>query len=67
MALWEFIDDSSRNHDHVAGEKKNVLILILTLHDFFVVERMLNLFSVFGPENVNAFEFCKLGEPTGAR
>src|SRR4029077_8540741 len=54
------------NHDHVAGEKKNVLILILSLHDFFVVKKMLNLFSVFVPEDINAFEFCKLREATGA-
>jgi hypothetical protein len=54
------------NYDHVAGEKKNVLILILSLHDFFVVKRMLSLFSVFVPENINAFEFCKLSEATSA-
>src|ERR1700752_5078345 len=63
LCIFEFMVTMTLGHNnHIAGLQEDVVLRFFPGDDFLVIERELDLLSVYHAEHINAFYFRKLRE-----
>ena len=59
ISLWD--------HDDVSRLQLYILLCQVALNHFFVIKRMLHLFPIFGPQDINVLHLSELRESPSTR